>query len=154
MRVPEEPVGARRRCGRRNGPAGFGGGLEPLAGGADGGLVGIGPGGVVVEARGEAEDDEDLILRGGLGGGGGGIGGCIGGVGTEKAGVTPARAGKKIRQERGKNRRSGKEGRDGGACGIRARPRPREERRPETTAGGAARCPDPGPRAGGKPGGG
>ena len=123
LRLPEEPwarAGARGRFvfGGEDNPtqglvagvggaagekdlAGVGGGFAPWEGGAAGGLVGIGPGGVVVEARGEAEDDEGRILQGGRGGGGGGIDGCIGGVGTGDggAGATPGKAGKTIRQE-------------------------------------------------------
>ena len=62
--------------------AGVGGGFEALEVRADGGFVGLGPSGVVVETRGEAEDDEELFFRGGFGGGGCGGGGRIGRVGT------------------------------------------------------------------------
>jgi hypothetical protein len=116
--------------------AGVGGGFEPWEGGAAGGFVGTGPGGVVVEARGEVEDDEGLSLRGGRGGGGGRIDGCIGGVGTGDGG-----GGRHARQS-----------------GQDDTPRVREElRKWREGAGrgrGEARRPDPGPRAGGNQGGG
>ena len=49
--------------------AGLGGGLQASEVGADGLFVGVGPGGVVVQARDELQDVDELL---GLGGGGGG----------------------------------------------------------------------------------